>query len=108
MNDRSDKPASQIQVVATSTTLAPPDYHDPVIEVYKKDVDRTLLRENLKLSVEERLRKAEMLHASVADLAGSGPTPGRDRHKGQFMIASLEQVARLFKSQVIEEKPWKP
>ena len=29
---------------------------DPVIEVYKKDVDRTLLRENLKLSVDERLQ----------------------------------------------------
>ena len=25
---------------------------DPVIEAYKKDIDRTLLRENLKLSVE--------------------------------------------------------
>jgi len=29
---------------------------DPVIEAYKKDVDRTLLRENLRRSVEERLR----------------------------------------------------
>jgi hypothetical protein len=28
---------------------------DPVIEAYKKDVDRTLIRENLKRSVEERL-----------------------------------------------------
>jgi hypothetical protein len=28
---------------------------DPVIDAYKKDVDRTLIRENLKLSVEERL-----------------------------------------------------
>ena len=28
---------------------------DPVIEHYKKDVDRTLLRENLKLTVQERL-----------------------------------------------------
>jgi hypothetical protein len=28
---------------------------DPVIEAYKKHVDRTLLRENLKLTVEERL-----------------------------------------------------
>ena len=28
---------------------------DPVIEAYKKDVDRTLLRENLKLTVEQRL-----------------------------------------------------
>ena len=35
--------------------LAPPDYFDPVIEVYKKDVDRSLLRENLKLTVAERL-----------------------------------------------------
>jgi hypothetical protein len=25
--------------------LAPADYRDPVIEAYKKDVDRTLLRE---------------------------------------------------------------
>ena len=32
------------------------DEPDPVIEAYKKDVDRTLLRENLKRSVEERLR----------------------------------------------------
>lgn len=30
---------------------------DPVVEAYKKDVDRTLIRENLKLSVEERLAK---------------------------------------------------
>ena len=30
---------------------------DPVIEAYKKDIDRTLLRENLKLSHEKRLRQ---------------------------------------------------
>ena len=30
---------------------------DPVIEVYKKDVDRTLIRENLKLTVNERVQK---------------------------------------------------
>jgi len=29
----------------------------PVIEAYKKDVDRTLVRENLKLTVDERVRK---------------------------------------------------
>ena len=28
---------------------------DPVIEAYKKDIDRTLLRENLKKTVAERL-----------------------------------------------------
>lgn len=36
---------------------------DPVIEAYKNDVDRSLLKENLKLTVEERLRKLKsMLH----------------------------------------------
>jgi hypothetical protein len=32
---------------------------DPVIEAYKKDVDRTLLRENLKLTPIERLRQLQ-------------------------------------------------
>ena len=32
---------------------------DPVIAAYMKDVDRTLLRENLKLSPEERVRRGE-------------------------------------------------
>jgi hypothetical protein len=30
---------------------------DPVIDAYKKDVDRTLLRANLKLTVDERVKK---------------------------------------------------
>ena len=30
---------------------------DPVIEAYKADIDRTLIRENLKLSVDQRLLK---------------------------------------------------
>ena len=37
--------------------LAPADAYDPLIEAFKKDVDRTLLRENLKLTQEERSRK---------------------------------------------------
>ena len=32
---------------------------DPVIEAYKKDVDRTLLRSNLRLSPEDRIRKLQ-------------------------------------------------
>ncbi len=31
---------------------------DPVVEAYKKHVDRTLIRENLKLSAEERLKNS--------------------------------------------------
>jgi hypothetical protein len=38
----------------SSEPSAPANFLDPVIEAYKKDVDRTLLRENLKLSVDER------------------------------------------------------
>jgi hypothetical protein len=30
---------------------------DPVVEAYKRDVDLTLIRENLRLTVEERVRK---------------------------------------------------
>jgi hypothetical protein len=34
---------------------------DPIIELYKKDLDRTLIRENLKLTVEQRFEKAMAL-----------------------------------------------
>ena len=44
--------------------LVPKPFSDPVIEAYKRDVDRTLLRENLRKTVEERLRtNVEMLIA---------------------------------------------
>jgi len=39
---------------------------DPIVEVYKKDIDRTLIRANLKLTPTERLRQA-MAHARFAD-----------------------------------------
>jgi hypothetical protein len=32
---------------------------DPVVEAYKKDVDRTLLVESLKLTVEQRIDRLE-------------------------------------------------
>ena len=41
-------------------------YRDPVVEAYKKGIDRTLLRANLKLTVTERFRRA-MEHARFAD-----------------------------------------
>ena len=52
--------------------LAPADYCDPVIEAYKKDVDRTLLRENLKLTPEERFRKFERFMQYVLELREAG------------------------------------
>ena len=45
---------------------------DPVIEAYKKDVDRTLLRRALKLTPEERLRELMRLQAFAAELRRAG------------------------------------
>jgi hypothetical protein len=45
---------------------------DPVVEAYKKDLDRTLLRENLKLSVEERFRKAMELARFAEEMRRAG------------------------------------
>ena len=45
--------------------LPPADCVDPVIEAYKKDVDRTLLREMLKLTPQQRSEK----FASFMELA---------------------------------------
>jgi hypothetical protein len=52
--------------------LAPADYSDPVIEAYKKDVDRSLLRENLKLTVEERFAKFERFWEYAQELREAG------------------------------------
>jgi len=46
----------------------PADYIDPVIEAYKKDVDRTLLIENLKLTPQERSEKFESAMELVWEL----------------------------------------
>ena len=45
---------------------------DPVIEAYKKDVDRTLLRENLKLTPEQRICKLMELGQFAEDLRQAG------------------------------------
>jgi hypothetical protein len=50
---------------------------DPVIEVYKRDVDVTLLRENLKLSPEQRFRQAMKLARDAEQLRRAG----RDRRR---------------------------
>ena len=45
---------------------------DPVTEVYKRDVDRTLLRENLKLTPEQRLLKLIDFVKFAAELRSAG------------------------------------
>lgn len=45
---------------------------DPVIEAYKKDVDRTLIRENLRRSVEERFLNLIALQRLAEELRRAG------------------------------------
>lgn len=45
---------------------------DPVIEAYKRDIDRTLLRENLKLTVEQRFLKLMALQQFATELRRAG------------------------------------
>ena len=47
-------------------------YHDPVVEAYLRDVDRTLLRENLKLTPSQRLEKLVSFSAFAAELRRAG------------------------------------
>ena len=59
-------------------SLAP----DPVIEAYKKDVDRTLLRENLKRTVEERFLALMELQRFAEELQRAGAQARHDRSQG--------------------------
>jgi hypothetical protein len=45
---------------------------DPVIEAYKRDVDRTLIRENLKRTIEERLQALIELQRFAEELGRAG------------------------------------
>lgn len=45
---------------------------DPVVEAYKQHVDRSLIRENLKRSVEERLEALMQLQRFAEELRRAG------------------------------------
>ncbi|MEN3330405.1 MAG: hypothetical protein V7638_5212 [Acidobacteriota bacterium] len=45
---------------------------DPVIEAYKKDVDITLIRENLRLTVDQRFQQLMKLQQFAEDLHRAG------------------------------------
>lgn len=49
-----------------------PSRPDPVVEAYKKDIDRTLIRENLKLSHEQRVLKLMELQRVANELREAG------------------------------------
>ena len=45
---------------------------DPVVEAYKKDLDRSLIRQNLRRSVQERLEALMELQRFAEELRRSG------------------------------------
>jgi hypothetical protein len=61
--------------VAIEVDLSP----DPVIEAYKRDVDRTLIRENLRKTPEERLLNLQRMQAFVDELHAAGKAARRGR-----------------------------
>jgi hypothetical protein len=63
----------------TSARETPVVGKDPVIEAYKRDIDRSLLRENLKLTVEQRFRKLQQLQCFAAELHRAGRQAAHDR-----------------------------
>lgn len=50
---------------------------DPVVAAYLKDVDRTLLRENLRLTHEDRLRQLQDFVRAVVAFREAGRTVQR-------------------------------
>ena len=56
-----------------------PEYTDPVIEAYKKDIDRTLLRQNLQLTPEERFLKFVSLMESLDAMRETGRVAREER-----------------------------
>jgi len=45
---------------------------DPVIEAYKKDIDRSLIRENLSLTVDQRFQQLMKLQEFADELRRAG------------------------------------
>jgi hypothetical protein len=68
---------------------------DPVIELYKQDVDRTLLRENLKLTVEERLQKLMRLQRFAEEMRRAGLRASRMFEAEPLRPKDFEAISEL-------------
>lgn len=60
--------STQGQQWETISDVSPNRTTNPITELYKRDVDRTLLRENLKLTPEQRLQKLDSMGEFVEAL----------------------------------------
>jgi hypothetical protein len=58
-----------------ASDLPAPDIFDPVVEAYKKDIDRTLLIANLRKPVAERLAKFQSFMNALGEMRGAALPP---------------------------------
>lgn len=54
-------------------------YLDPVIEAYKKDIDVTLIRENLRLTVDQRFQQLMELQRFAEELKTAGEAVRKEK-----------------------------
>ena len=59
--------------------MAQSNWKDPVVEAYKKDVDLTLLKKNLRLTPEERILAAMELQKLAEEVRRAGREARRGR-----------------------------
>ncbi|HEX5724964.1 MAG TPA: hypothetical protein VFX98_05835 [Longimicrobiaceae bacterium] len=62
---------------------------DPVVEAYKAHVDRTLIRENLRLTPEQRIRQLQQLVRFAEELKQAGARLTDSSHYIQLPSSSL-------------------
>lgn len=74
---------------ATRNPVDPRASIDPVVEAYKRHVDRSLLRENLKLTPDQRLRNLSAFMRSLQEVQAAGAAR---RPKDLEVIAELEAL----------------
>lgn len=67
------------EIVSRGADSADAGVSDAVIDAYKKDVDRTLIRENLRLTPEERVRNLIRLQRAAEELQRAGRAVRREK-----------------------------
>jgi len=70
--DNAKSPESPEPPRSRREELPPAELHDPVVEAFKKDIDRTLLIENLRRSVAERLANFQSFMDGIGEMRGAG------------------------------------
>ena len=74
---------------------------DPVIEAYKKHIDRTLLRENLKLTVDQRFKQLMELQRFAEELQKAGQRGSAEQfppdHKNPAGYSPVLSALGIFK-----------